>query len=461
MANTRYVSPVRSALPAYLSIAIALVAVVLIGAWGAQRDLAGIRTSLLHAEIGRLRSHGIRTVGRLENELERQGVEIPLSALERSEWLERFWKDVMPRERQRLYAAVVDADGLVVMHSDASLVGRRLEPDWRGRDIQSVGDVVETQSEALSGGPLAFDIVVPIEVRGDRVGEYHSGFDRQWFEAEVDRLQHPPRNSWIAIISLIAGVVLIAGLFLHRISKRAATLQQAISMTRVKQLSDLGRLVGALAHEIRNPLNAIRLNLHTIRQVHQNEGALTSDEIDEMLVESNKEVDRLSELMKTMLGYARTDQANAEDIDVTSEVDAIAKFLAPVMEQDGIEFRLVLPTSPTTTRIDRDRFRQVLLNLLNNAREAVGKDGTIAVAVTTRDGRVEITVDDTGPGVPESDRDRIFEPFYSTKSTGTGLGLALARRFAEEAGGSIFCDGCRSDGACFRIVLPEKEAATG
>jgi hypothetical protein len=377
MTNTTRGSLVRSALPAYLSIAAALVAVVLIGVWGANRDLADLRRTFLLDEIGRVRSHAIRTVSRLEDELQQRGSEMQLSARNQFDWLERRWRRVMLSERQRLCAAVVDVAGVVVMHTDPQRVGTQLEPEWRGRYLPGIGDgdVLETRSAVLSGGRPAFDIVIPIKVNDNRVGEYHSVLDQHWFELEIERLQPAARNFWIRIIASIVLVFLVAALWLHRITKRAAAIQQAISMARVKQLSDLGRLVGALAHEIRNPLNALRLNLHTIRQVHQNDGVLSSAEVGIILGESDTEIDRLSELMKTMLGYARTDQPNVEDVDLKAEVEAIARFLGPVMQQDAIEFRRTLPDSPTVVRIDRDRFRQVLLNLLNNAREAAGKGG--------------------------------------------------------------------------------------
>jgi signal transduction histidine kinase len=108
--------------------------------------------------------------------------------------------------------------------------------------------------------------------------------------------------------------------------------------------------------------------------------------------------------------------------------------------------------------LDRNRFRQIMLNLLTNAKEAVGTEGQIEVTLA-RHGRdqVEIVVADDGPGVAPVDRDRIFDPFYSTKELGTGLGLAMVKRFVDEAGGSVACEANESNGARFRISFPEVE----
>lgn len=457
----------RSTVAATLSIALAMVAVLLIGLWGANRDLSDLRSALLRAEIGRLRSHGIRTVARLESELENQNPVARLTSLEQTAWLQRFWNRVIPRETQRLYAAIVDASGTIVLHSDETLIGQQLSESWRAQTIEGAEseNVFPVSSHALSNGQPAFDIVIPIEVSGQVVGSYHSGFDQSWIDRQVRTRGQAVLNRWILIVGALIVVVVLAAVSLHRINRRSAALQQAISMAHVKQLSDLGRLVGALAHEIRNPLNAIRLNLHALRNVLLGRATLGEEEIQQAVEESNREIERLSELMKTMLGYARPGQAAAEEVELNTEVDAIRSFLAPLMDRDQTELIIDSPDWPIIVFIDPDRLRQILLNLLNNAREAAGEGGRVWLTINATDTSAGIIVQDNGPGVPVSDRDRIFEPFYSTRDTGTGLGLALVQRFVQEAGGTVVCDEDstnenESTGAVFRVTLPRITTAT-
>ena len=107
------------------------------------------------------------------------------------------------------------------------------------------------------------------------------------------------------------------------------------------------------------------------------------------------------------------------------------------MEDHHIAVVAHLPAEPFWVQIDRSRLRQVLLNLLNNSREAVGKGGRIEIDLTRAHGMLDLVVADNGPGVPEAQHQRIFEPFYSTKEVGIGLGLALVKKFVDESGGSI------------------------
>lgn len=449
----------RSTLAASLSVGIAMLAVLAVGLWGASRDLSDLRAALLRAEIGRHRSHGIRTVTRLESELERAAAASDLTSLRETEWLQRYWNRVIPHEQQRLYATVVSTRGQVIVHSDESLIGERLAENWQTAPVLSnsgSGDVFLTRSRALSGGLPAFDIAIPIELNSRIAGYYHSGFDQLWFDEQVSLSQRPVRNRWFLIISAIFIVVLLAAVSVHRINRHYAALQQAVRMSHVKQLSDLGRLVGALAHEIRNPLNAIRLNLHALRNVLLDHATLEEDEIQQVVEESNREIERLSELMKTMLGYARPDQPVGEHVELNTEVEAIAGFLAPIMDRDEIDFTTVVPDAAVVVTIDSDRLRQVLLNLVNNAREAAGPGGRIILRLDAVGSHAQITVSDSGPGIPAAERDRIFDAFYSTRDNGTGLGLALVKRFVEEAGGVVECEDDTSDGgAMFRVTLPQ------
>ncbi|MEQ9411850.1 MAG: HAMP domain-containing sensor histidine kinase [Fuerstiella sp.] len=451
----------RSTVAATVSISVAMLVVLLIGIWGAQRDLSDIRANLLRAEVGRLHSHGLRTVARLETELEPDGSAADLTEIHSFDWLQTFWKRVIPAEQQRLYAAIVKPDGEIVMHSQKQMAGRKPDADWQQAPVPvtvEMGHVCQTSDPFLTAGLPAIDISLPIEVNGILVGHYHSGFDQAWLEKQTVALQRPVRNRWILLVGTIFVIVLVAALSLHRINRRTAALQQAISISHVKQLSDLGRLVGALAHEIRNPLNAIRLNLHALQNVLLDKATLSPEEIQLAVEESNREILRLSELMKTMLGYARPEQAAAEEIDLNQEISATGSFLTQMMQRNQIRFTVSVPEIPTIVSMDPDRLRQVLLNLSNNALDAAGPGGEVRLSLQTGDRFATICIEDDGPGIPPAERENIFEAFYSTRDTGTGLGLALVRRFVEEAGGTVRCtqNGPNShlSGAVFEISLP-------
>jgi signal transduction histidine kinase len=430
--------------------------VVLVTGWGAWRDLSEVRRTILGNEISRLRSHAKRTVGRIENYLEERPSERGITSLRDADWLRAFWLRVVPRERQRLYAALVTDDGVVVMHSDRSHQGQRLERQWFERRVREAGDdVVETQSAILTLGTAAYDIQVPIEVNDTEIGAYHSGFDVAWLDEAVADRRRALYGRWALMGGLIVGIVLAAGFSLFHLARRTAALQHALGMARTQQLAELGRLAGVLAHEVRNPLNALRLNLHALERSDRNDRALSPSERSGVLKESKAEIDRLEELIRNILGYARPGEARIVDVDLRHELDATVSFIGQLIERENTGLRIQLPDREVLVHMDRDRFRQMMLNLLNNARDAVDKNGEISITLRTRDGWAHIVVDDSGPGIPPSHRDRIFEPFFTTKERGCGLGLALVKRFAEEAGGTVACEHDVDRGARFRICLPE------
>ncbi len=404
----------RSTLTATVWIAVAMLAVLLIGLWGARRDLTDIRDALYRAEVERLRSHSLRTVARIEQELQQEPSSEDQQKLGTFDWLAKLWAQSSANEPQRLYAAVVDHDGHVIQHSDQDLTGTRLKDGWPISPEERQDPPVNVSTltgSILSDGRPAIEVAIPISADGTPAGTYHLGIDRRWFEREVARRQAPIKARWTVIIGLMFSVVLLAAVSVYRISRRASALQHAISMAHVKQLSDLGRVVGALAHEIRNPLNAIRLNLHALRNVLRGKASLSEDEIEQAIDESNREIERLSELMKTMLGYARPDQAVVSAVNLNSEIEGMAGFLMPIMDRDGLSLEITLPEEPLVVSIDGDRFRQTLLNLLNNAREAAGRGGRVELQMVRHFSKVDIIIRDTGPGVPASDRDLIFDAF--------------------------------------------------
>jgi len=439
----------------YVCIVAALVLVVLVTLWGAWQDIADTQRAMLVNELGRLRSHATRTVGRIENYLEDRQAAHNITSLAHVDWLSSFWRRVVPRERQRMYAALVADDGTVIMHSDPSQQNMTLGKRWFDRTLPEGGeDVVITRNEVLAGGQLAYDIRIPVEVDGVEIAAYHSGFDVDWLDGAVAARQRTLYGRWLILGGLIAAIVLGAGLSLFHLARRTAALQQALGMARTQQLTELGRLAGALAHEVRNPLNALRLNLHSVARFAKGEAKMPHEEMANILRESNEEIERLEGLVRSILGYARPDQARDEDIDLTREVDATLDFIRQLVERDNITIRAQLPDNPVLVRMDRDRFRQVVLNLLNNARDATGRDGRISVRLAEQEGWADLSIADSGSGVPPDQRDRIFEPFYTTKDGGCGLGLTLVKQFAEEAGGVVTCESKGDQGARFRVCLP-------
>jgi signal transduction histidine kinase len=442
----------------YISAAIGVVLVLGLGI--AIFDTHGAMLQREAEELDRLRSHAERSAGQIENQfLENPDTNLKLVC--KSPWLRRYWKRNVPRQTGRLYAAVTDPRGLVVAHTYGNREGLQVAPE-----VASVPSATNYSDEVLTNDPVltpsrkAIDIRVPIYVDGDVVGMYHSGMDEAWLKAVLSQELRMLVVFWGSVIGAIGCVVLASSVSIVHVTRQTSRLENELELANARRTMEMHELVLGIAHEIRNPLNAIGLNIHTIDQVFHHAAELPAGEIDSMLRETTSEIARLEGLMREMLGFARQAKTDAESVDLADEVQRTVRFLKQKFEDADVAVHIELAPEISTVSINRTRLRQVLLNLLNNACDEVGSGGRIEVTVRQQREQIEVVVADDGPGIALADCERVFVPFYSTKPSGTGLGLALARKHIEEAGGTIVCEPQpQRTGSRFKITMPAKSGA--
>lgn len=450
----------NQSLATFACMVLALTCIIVLGIWGGVRDLRRGRESLLQAKIAEMRSHAERTVNHIERDLAERETQAGLKELGSAEWLVAHWKeDILPHEKWA-YAAVEDRNHTLVAHTNPALAGSQLPSEWYDHIVPMSGsDVVRTRLPALTEGRPVFDLRLPINVNDRLAGTYHAALSVEWFDRTAAAAEKSEVFGWVVVVGGVVLVVLVAIASLYFITRQAAELQRGLDLADVRRITELSQLIVGLAHEVRNPLNAIRLNLHAIERVHRGEARLPDDEITAIVRESVWEISRVSSLISEMLGYARSEPPRVEEMDIHAEVRGALDLVKQVMEDHHVAVVARLAPDPIWVLIDRARFRQIMLNLLNNAREAVGKGGRIEISVSRSGCSVELIVSDNGPGVPAGSQHRIFEPFYSTKDVGIGLGLALVKKFVDESGGSIVYDGRCDSGGRFVLRLPEASAA--
>lgn len=437
----------------YASFIAAILAVLVIAGWGVYVDFEETRKGLLQAEINRLRSHAHRTVLRIQTSLSPASVDKLREGLTEMEWLREHWQTFVPSDPSRLYAAILDDEGMIVMHSRLEEEGRRLPPGWNRQVVDGVGeDVVETGDLYLNDGTPTLDISLPILVGEREIGSYHSGFNVKWFETLLTERRSATRQRWTIAFLVISLIIALAGASLYHVTRRLSTLQNALILGRVRRLADLGQLASGIAHEIRNPLNAIRINLHVLEQlIHTRNGG---DERTDMIVrETVHEMERVDGLLRSLLEYARPDKARTEKINVGEEVRIIGELIRPIMERENVHLIIRAPDQVQAV-IDRNRFRQVMLNLMKNALEAIGNDGEVTAELQTSGSDLILSVTDTGGGISPEAATRIYDPFFTTKELGTGLGLTLVRRYVEEAGGEVEFAPAPTQGTVFTVRWP-------
>jgi two-component system sensor histidine kinase HydH len=227
------------------------------------------------------------------------------------------------------------------------------------------------------------------------------------------------------------------------------------------RLAAMGEMAAGLAHEIRNPLGAIKASAQYLGEA-PGEGDGQREFLD-IIVE---EADRLNRVVSSFLDYADPAQGDqAADTDVNAVVQRTAQVLAAGQNVDLLSCLALAPGLPRV-RIDPERLRQVLINLMQNALQAIEGGGTLRVETAAReapdlDGRqrswVEIHVIDTGPGIPQQVLSNLFQPWVTTRQKGTGLGLAISQRIVKGAAGSILVRTRENQGSTFTIRLPAAE----
>ncbi|XZE33485.1 sensor histidine kinase [Pirellulaceae bacterium SH501] len=443
-----------------LSIFVAIMLAAAVGLLGLARDLQSIRHSIFDAEINQARSHVERTVGRIESDL-LEGLSMAAYQLEKKpRWLVDHWRRTIPGKPDRMYAAIVDAEGLILAHSDfldnEKPEHERLSDGWDANTVEGFGPGVAQ----ISNGPLshlgdAIDISAQVIYQNQNMGSYHTGLDLAWLNRRVWEGQREAIRVWAIVITAIGAIVLGSSILLYRLGVRAKRMEQALDQAETRRLAGLSRLIVGMAHELRNPLNAVRLNLFTSQKVFAGTAQISSEEAAAMIEESVREVERVDDLIGQLLGYARVNTQAKGECKVHDEIFSILQFLKQLHEKDGIQIAYNNEAPTACIGLDARLFRQVLLNLLNNAREAIGKSGRIEIVVANIGTQVTIQVQDSGPGIAADQFEQIFEPFYTTRDDGVGMGLAVVNSIVEGANGRIECRRSTALGGMdFVITLP-------
>ena len=249
--------------------------------------------------------------------------------------------------------------------------------------------------------------------------------------------------------------MVLTGIVLHLQGRRASILERKLHIAEERRLRELSTLMVGMAHEVRNPLNSIRLNLHTSDRVFRGESQLGEQDVSDMLSESVREIERVESLIGQLLGYARIESNCDNHVNVSDEIHSAIQFMKSTFERQAINIDFRNDSPGVTIFIDHRRLRQILLNLMKNAVDAMPDGGRIEVTLETVDHQAHVVIADSGSGVDEKIRSRLFEPFVTTKETGTGMGLAIVRSMLESVDGAIRYQTSGSlAGAEFSLTFP-------
>ena len=225
-------------------------------------------------------------------------------------------------------------------------------------------------------------------------------------------------------------------------------------LVQAEKLASIGRLSATIAHEIRNPLTAVKLN---VQKLLQEDGL--GDEEKEHLGLSAEGIVQIEKFIKELLDFARVSVLNLDRFSAVQIMEEALKMMTDAFREKNVALERSYAEGLPPVLVDGDRMRQALLSVLRNALEAVNEGGRIDVALALADGepkRIRIGISDNGCGIPEKDWEMIFEPFFTTKPTGFGLGLSNARKIVEQHRGMIRDRKKTGRGTTFEILIPSE-----
>jgi nitrogen fixation/metabolism regulation signal transduction histidine kinase len=207
-----------------------------------------------------------------------------------------------------------------------------------------------------------------------------------------------------------------------------------------------------VAHEIRNPITPMKLSIQHLQQLFKDKAPLREDVMQSVMKSLMDQIDALSRIAAEFSNFAKMPEARYERFDLKNVISATVFLFSQIQD---IRFHVVMPDVPMFLVADKDQMQRVIVNILRNAVQAMTSGGTVDIVLTEQSKSYNVRIHDTGPGIAPELIQKIFEPNFSTKTEGMGLGLAIVRKIIEDYGGVIHCESIVGQGTTFEINLPQ------
>ncbi|MCX7025570.1 MAG: ATP-binding protein [Spirochaetes bacterium] len=252
----------------------------------------------------------------------------------------------------------------------------------------------------------------------------------------------------------IQGTLVTAGDITEKRRKEA-------QLRRAENLASLTTLAAGVAHEIKNPLGSMSIHVQLIKKALRCKGSESCDDaLDRYTAVIDEEIERLNRIVVDFLFAVRPMNIEPIEADIDALIRELADFVAPELRESGVDIKVELCGNSPRVRVDARFMKQAILNLVKNAQAAMPDGGLLTISTVLREGTLDISIADTGTGISDDNLSKIFEPYFTTKDNGTGLGLTLAFKIVKEHDGEISVTTKEGKGSAFTISLPVPQKET-
>jgi signal transduction histidine kinase len=301
----------------------------------------------------------------------------------------------------------------------------------------------------MLGGKNLLEIAAPI-----RLGNGVAGMARLSLTIDsVDKILKKESGRIFVSTAFLVVIAILSMWFLYRNQKRHLNKMQEMErqLHQAERLSAMGRLAAGVAHEIRNPLNAISMASQRLER----------DNIDRLTAVIRGEIRRLNRIIEDFISFAKTRKMEFSHHDIMDLLQEIVLLTEEELESEGVMIKILRNDSPLMISMDFDKLKQAIFNILRNAMESISNGGSIELSAEPKGKNwISIKISDTGSGLTPEEIEKIFNPDYTTKDKGLGLGLTLAHEIIKGHGGDIQVRSQPGQGTTFEILLP-KDTKTG
>lgn len=357
-----------------------------------------------------------------------------------------------------IYMTITNKKGMVLGKS-----GRQPET-WRPNDMHVyellAGTMKKESRKVLYLKKNILDMALPLYINGKVAGIVRIGLDKE----STDSILKENTTNLIIFMIIVVFITIFSMWVLYHNQNRhlAGIVEIERRLEKAERLSALGQLAAGVAHEIRNPLNAISMACQRLKREYAPADEEKGPEFQLLSGVIRDEIRRLNGIIEEFLSFSKTRRLELRLYPVTEVLQKIVNLINEEAKSQGITIKTQGFETPEIMPMDMDKLQQAFLNFVKNAMESITGEGEITIAVNRKDKNyISISIADTGCGISPEEMEQIFNPEYTTKEKGLGLGLALAHEIIRGHGGEIGISSTSQVGTTFEIILPTAKSAEG